>query len=188
MKSKRLTIFTFAITLIFIMACGSFGIPQSTQPPASPQEESPSGISGIQTYPEFPGAHAHVEGVGSGDTPPVMGPHSEVWQNCGIYEEPVTIGNAIHSIEHGAVWLTYGPNLSEDSVKELQDLVRGHDYVLMSPYAQVDDVVLTAWGVQLEIPTYPDDRIAAFIDYYEQGPQNPEPGAPCSDGTGEPLN
>jgi hypothetical protein len=67
-------------------------------------------------------------------------------------------------------------------------MVRGHDFVLMSPYpVQTVPVVMTAWGVQLVIEKLPDDRIAKFIDYYEQGPQNPEPGAPCSGAIGEPL-
>jgi len=46
---------------------------------------------------------------------------------------------------------------------------------------------MTAWGVQLIIDSLPDDRIARFIDYYEEGPQNTEPGAPCSGAVGNPL-
>ena len=58
----------------------------------------------------------------------------------------------------------------------------------MSPYPdQPVPVVLTAWGVQLIVDSLPDDRIERFIAYYENGPQNPEPGAPCSGAIGEPL-
>jgi hypothetical protein len=32
-----------------------------------------------------------------------------------------------------------------------------------------------------------DPRIAQFIQKYAQGPQTPEPGAPCSGGTGTPA-
>jgi hypothetical protein len=86
------------------------------------------------------------------------------------------------------VWLTYSPELSESQIAELQDMARGHDYVLMSPYpAQSVPVVLSAWTVQLVIESLPDDRIEKFIAYYENGPQNPEPGAPCSGAIGEPL-
>jgi len=58
----------------------------------------------------------------------------------------------------------------------------------MSPYStQSKPVVMSAWGVQLVIDELPDDRIAQFIAYYENGPQNPEPGAPCDGAIGSPL-
>jgi len=116
-----------------------------------------------------------------GNTPPAFGAHLKAWQNCGIYDQPVGLGNALHSMEHGAVWVTYSPDLSESQITELRNMARGHGYVLLSPYlTQTEPVVLTAWGVQLVIDSPPDDRIAKFISYYEEGPQNPEPGAPCS--------
>ncbi len=48
-------------------------------------------------------------------------------------------------------------------------------------------VVLTAWGIQLEVESVDDDRIAGFIDLYQRGSQTPEPGAPCTGGIGEPV-
>ena len=67
-------------------------------------------------------------------------------------------------MEHGAVWLTYRPDLDPVQVKSLQDLVRSHGHVLMSTYSkQTSDVVMTAWGVQLIIDSAPDERIAKFI-------------------------
>jgi hypothetical protein len=155
--------------------------------PALPND---SGIEGVQTYPDKSIYHNHIQVVPTpeGNLPPPFGAHFPVWQNCGIYDQPVELGGALHSMEHGAVWLTYQPDLSTSDVESLRALVRGHSYVLMSPYpAQPNPVVMTAWGVQLRIDSLPDDRIAKFISYYEQGPQNPEPGAPCSGGTGNPL-
>lgn len=155
--------------------------------PAIPND---SGIDGVQTFPDKYVYHSHVAIVQEpdGDLPPVSGEHLSIWQNCGIYDEPVGLGNALHSLEHGAVWLTYAPDLTESQITDLQALVRGHDFVLMSPYPeQTKPIVLTAWGVQLVIDSLPDDRIAKFIAYYELGPQNPEPGAPCSGAIGRPL-
>ena len=149
-----------------------------------------SGIEGVQTYGDRPEYHNHIDVVQApeGDIPPVFGEHFRVWQNCGIYDQPIELGNALHSLEHGAVWLTYSQDLSREQIADLKSLVRGHDYVLMSPYpSQSDPVVLTAWGIQLVIDSLPDARIAQFIAYYEQGPQNPEPGAPCSGALGSPL-
>lgn len=149
-----------------------------------------SGIEGVQTYPDRVEYHNHVLVVREpeGNLPPVFGEHFAAWQNCGIYDQPIELGSALHSMEHGAVWLTYRSDLLKDQVTELQKLVHGHSYVLMSPYLpQKSDVVLTAWGVQLAVDSIPDDHIAKFIAYYEQGPQNPEPGAPCDGAIGNPL-
>jgi hypothetical protein len=149
-----------------------------------------SGVEGVKTYPDRVEYHDHVTVVPAptGDLPPVFGAHLAAWQNCGIYDQPVELGSAIHSMEHGAVWLTYRSALPKDQVTELQNLARGHGYVLVSPYPpQKSDVILTAWGVQLIIDSLPDDRIAPFIAFYENGPQNYEPGAPCSGGVGSPL-
>ena len=123
-----------------------------------------------------------------GNIPPPFGEHFRAWQNCGIYDQPLRLGNALHSMEHGAVWLTYSPDLNESQISDLQALARGHDYVLMSPYpSQPKPVVLSAWGAQLIIDSLPDDRVEKFIAYYENGPQTPEPGAPCSNALGSPL-
>ena len=158
--------------------------------PDKPAIPNDSGIEGVQTFPDKSEYHNHVNEVAepAGSIPPAFGAHLSAWQNCGIYDQPVGLGNALHSMEHGAVWLTYASDLSDSQIAELQDIARGHSYVLMSPYpSQTDPVVLTAWTVQLVIDSLPDDRIAKFIAYYELGPQNPEPGAPCSGAVGNPL-
>ncbi len=120
--------------------------------------------------------------------PPIGGIHDPFWQNCGIYDEPVGDKHAVHSLEHGAVWITYQPDLDENAVEHLRDLARGEDYVLLSPYPNLQSpVVLTAWGVQLELDDAMDERVQAFIDIYQAGPQTPEPGASCQRGVGQPL-
>lgn len=158
--------------------------------PDKPAIPNDSGIEGVQTFPDKAAYHDHVKtlDVQEGNMPPVFGAHFSAWQNCGIYDQPTELGSALHSMEHGAVWLTYSPDLGEAQIADLQELARGHGYVLMSPYSpQIKPVVLTAWGVQLVIDALPDERIAKFISYYEQGPQNPEAGAPCSGAIGNPL-
>jgi hypothetical protein len=122
-----------------------------------------------------------------GGLPPTGGPHNPAWQNCGVYAEPVQPEYAIHSMEHGAVWLTYHPDLAPDQVAALQDAVQGQSYVLLSPYPdQSNDVVLTAWDVQLQLDSAADDRIQEFINKYRRS-RGPEAGATCSGGVGTPL-
>lgn len=121
--------------------------------------------------------------------PPAGGVHASIWQNCGIYTEPVESANAAHSMEHGAVWITYQPEMEEEDVEYLQDLVRDERFVLLSPFPGLrSPVVLTAWGVQLELDAADDGRIPEFVDRYQQGPQTPELGASCVDGVGSPIN
>jgi hypothetical protein len=94
----------------------------------------------------------------------------------------------MHSLEHGAVWVTYQPDLPADDVETLQEEVSNYNYALLSPFEGLKSpVVLTAWGIQLEVDSADDDRIATFLDRYVQGPQTPEIGATCSDGTGTPI-
>jgi len=121
-------------------------------------------------------------------TPPVGGVHSAVWQNCGIYDQPVRNENAVHSLEHGAVWIAYRPDLPAAAVETLRGLARGRDHVLLTPYPDLPHaVVATAWGFQLPVEDASDSRLPVFISRYEKGPQTPEPGAVCSGGTGNPI-
>lgn len=126
--------------------------------------------------------------IETGPLPPAGGTHSPLWQNCGIYEAPVDPKYAIHSMEHGAVWLTYSPDLPEEDVEALRDIVGNQSYVLMSPYPGLaSNVVLTAWGLQLQVDSVSDGRIEQFIDRYRAGPQTPEPGASCSGSVSTPM-
>jgi hypothetical protein len=144
------------------------------------QQTSPTPPKGVQSFENL--SRDHTEGpVDYGQTPPVGGPHYRVWQNCGFYAEPVREENAVHSQEHGAVWITYRPNLPQDQVDKLRDLASGQSYVLVSPYPELPaPVVASAWGKQLRLEGANDPRLEQFVRAYQQGPQSPEPGAPCS--------
>lgn len=146
----------------------------------------PGEISGVVTYSNL--SRDHVTGsVTYPQKPPVGGPHNAVWQNCGIYSNPVQNEHAVHDLEHGAVWITYQPALNASAIEQLRSLVRGHDHALLSPYSGLPTpVVISAWGVQLQVQSASDPRLAQFLKKYEQGPQTPEPGAPCNGGTGTP--
>jgi hypothetical protein len=121
-------------------------------------------------------------------SPAVGGIHDPTWQNCGIYDKALRNENAVHSLEHGAVWITYQPALSADSVEYLRSLARGHAAVLLSPYPDLTKpVVANAWGLQLPLDDPRDSRLQLFIARYENGPQTPEPGAVCTGGIGTPI-
>jgi hypothetical protein len=198
---RKIALFPFILTVAMIACNALIPLPGEETPVPQQVDDSgwkvttalppdASGVDGVKTYGDRPEYHNHVDEVQApaNNIPPPYGEHFAVWQNCGIYDQPVGLGNALHSLEHGAVWLTYSSALSESQIADLQGFVRGHDYVLMSPYPnQPVPVVVTAWGVQLIIESLPDSRIEKFIAYYENGPQNPQPGAPCSGAVGEPM-
>lgn len=126
--------------------------------------------------------------------PPAGGNHFEVWQNCGIYDEPLTDELVVHSMEHGAVWVTYPPNLPPDEIGELQGIVADgyvgdERYVVLSPYEELSgEIVASAWGRQLRVTDVADPRLPEFLQQFAGGPQSPESLYPCSDGDGTPLD
>src|SRR5690348_12659451 len=62
---------------------------------------SPDTIEGVKTFSNLPRDHK-AGPLTYPQTPPVGGVHNPVWQNCGIYNQPVANENAVHSLEHGA--------------------------------------------------------------------------------------
>lgn len=124
------------------------------------------------------------------EVPQHGGPHNPAWQNCGVYEEPVRPENAVHSLEHGVIWITYQPDLPADQVEQLQQLTRGESHILLSPYPnQRSAVFMTTWVFQLEVDSADDSRVDRFIDRYLQDPATtPELGASCSGQVGNPID
>ncbi|MFG3345015.1 DUF3105 domain-containing protein [Streptomyces sp. NPDC048018] len=119
--------------------------------------------------------------------PPVGGDHNPVWQNCNgdVYDKPVNEVNAVHSLEHGAVWVTYTKKAASGDVDKLRTKVKKTPYSLMSPYEdQAAPIVLSAWGKQVAVDKADDPRVDAFFTKYVTGPQTPEPGAACTGGVG----
>ncbi len=137
---------------------------------------------------EIPGnQHDSALQIPFGERPPMGGPHNPSWQNCGIYDTPVEAQYAIHSMEHGAIWITYPPDLSVDEVEVLEDLALANGRILLSPYPeQTSRVVLTAWDLQLELDSVTDERLEQFVDRYINT-RGPERGASCEGGVGAPI-
>jgi hypothetical protein len=91
--------------------------------------------------------------------------------------------NAVHSLEHGAVWVTYDPSrVSAEDVDSLAARVEGEPYMLMSPYPDLQaPITLQSWGHRLELNSASDPRITQFIAALRQNPStHPESGASCS--------
>ncbi|MFC9284875.1 DUF3105 domain-containing protein [Streptomyces collinus] len=117
--------------------------------------------------------------------PPVGGNHNPVWLNCNgdVYPKPVQDENAVHALEHGAVWVTYTAKAPKADVDALAAKVKKTPYSLMSPYEnQTAPLILSAWGHQVSVKSASDPEVDKFFATYVQGKQTPEPGASCTGG------
>ncbi|GAA4267487.1 DUF3105 domain-containing protein [Frondihabitans peucedani] len=141
--------------------------------------------------------HSHVAGPVSYDIlPPVGGPHDAVWMNAGVYTKPVPTERAVHNLEHGAVWITYDPDLPKATVAKLTAFVtkqsmideaeqgvtgQANRYVDLSPWAEDDlpsKIVISAWGHQLRVDSATDPRLQRFVDTFRHSQKyTPEYGA-----------
>lgn len=146
-------------------------------------------IEGVVTQ-NFPGGQ-HRDGTIDYDMhPPMGGVHHPSWMNCGIYDTQVEVEKAVHSLEHGAVWIAYQPDLATEQVEALRTLVKGRRYTLLAPYMYVPlnaPIIAVAWGARLELQDANDPRLAQFLQQYVNGPNTPERGAACSGGVGRPI-
>jgi hypothetical protein len=129
--------------------------------------------------------YTHVTKPVKYDTsPPTGGNHSQVWADCSgtVYPNQIANENAVHPLEHGAVWITYRPGLAAGSVATLAKLVTGQNYTLMTPYAGLKTPIsLQAWGYQLFVNSASDPRIVAFIKALRNNPAStPEYPGNCS--------
>ena len=148
--------------------------------------ESVDDIAGVQTY-DYPAGQEHVEtAVDYAESPPVGGPHAPppAWADCTgtVYDIDIRHENAVHSLEHGAVWITYDPDaVSDADIDTLAALVENENGRMMSPYTGLDSPIsVQAWGHQLKVDSADDKRIKQFADFLTlNNTFTPEPGASC---------
>ncbi len=118
--------------------------------------------------------------------PPTNGDHDPLWQNCGFYEKPIRARHAVHSMDHGVVWITHRPDLPAGQVEALRPYGE-EDYVMVSPYpGQEAPVIATSWRVQLELEGPRDPRLRQFVDQFRVSEISPLSGNRCVLGVGNP--
>jgi putative peptide zinc metalloprotease protein len=173
-----------------LVTTGAIGLIASVWTPDLQQLSSrwaaPPPPTGVQTFAITERTHVETP-VTYAQTPPLGGDHAPVWQNCGFYSVPIANENGVHSMEHGAVWVTYSPDLPADQVEVLRYLAHTERYVLVTPYSNLPSpIVASAWNRQLFLHDTDDPRLNQFIGAFQRGRQAPESGGPCIRGLGEP--
>lgn len=109
--------------------------------------------------------------------PPTGGPHFSVPQRQGVYDEPVEDGNAVHSLEHGLVWISYNAALvSAEDIAELEAVA--DDFrrdVFLSPRPENEmPIAATSWERILRLDEVDGELLREFVRANRN--RSPEPG------------
>jgi Protein of unknown function (DUF3105) len=151
---------------------------RAQRPPENPPE-------GVRTFPATTNGN-YEPPIYYEREPPTNGDHAPYWQRCGFYSTPIENEAAVHSLDHGAVWVTYRPDLSQGELDTLRNLAR-EAYVLVSPYEGLSaPVIVTAWRNQLDLEGTDDPRLRQFVDQFRVSETAPRSGNGCENGRGEP--
>jgi hypothetical protein len=134
------------------------------------------------------GPYEHLLGDIAYDEPlPSGGDHAPppYWLTCGVYEGEVPPELAVHSLEHGAVWIGLGPDATADDRATATELAE-RETVIVSDVPDLEaPVELVSWGRRLTLDSADDPRADEFIEAFVDAEDAPEPGASC-DSLGEP--
>ena len=184
-RNQRLGIAGAIVGGISVVALLVGIIVTSATPPVDPATIE---IEGLETFENLESLHVQST-VDYEMTPPAGGPHNPSWLNCGIYEEEVPAEYAVHSLEHGAVWVTYDPELVSGADLDALRNEMPRTYVMLSPFSGLGSpIVASGWGVQVALDGVDDPRLNDFIVKYRLSPDVPEAGGLCSqalDGPGK---
>lgn len=78
--------------------------------------------------------------------PPTSGPHLPTWVKAGVFEEPQSEGELIHSLEHGYVIISYNCNVHLSKISNFQKVFAHEDEG--SPSADgIDQTIATGSAV-----------------------------------------
>ena len=115
-------------------------------------------------------------------SPPTSGAHFPVWQACGFYTEPIRDETAVHSMEHGAIWIAYDPNLPGAAIEAIAALVATDGHYVAAPYpGLVNPIVVSAWQRQVAVEDISAPVVARFAEAQlgRVSETAPEAGATC---------
>lgn len=174
--NKKLAQMLIGVILVLLIGTGGFLLISNRKPstPAAPD---------FSKQIPYEGATHVAEGtkVNYKSNPPTSGNHWPVPLKDGIYEKEKPDEAIVHSLEHGRIWVSYKPSIS-DSVKEkLKNLLKGELLVIVTPRtANEYDIALSAWtrldAFNLENGTLNANatkRIKDFISRYRnKAPEN----------------
>lgn len=177
--SRKVLIIVIVLVVIVLAVYGLFILAQKS---------GPQGEDFSRAVPMTDNSNAHISldadlPVYTSD-PPTSGPHYGDPARTGFRGDAgLPDGHFIHSMEHGNIWVSYSPSLSEAVVDDLEKIA-GNRVVVSMRGANESDIVLAAWGridtfdVGGELTDADKQRIRDFIlRYTDRGPEQLPPTA-----------
>jgi hypothetical protein len=168
--------------VVFAVAAIGYAVVQVNRADAD-KVDSVDEIDGVERSDYAPGQEHVDTAVDYEQTPPVGGPHAGSWADCTgtVYDVDIRHENAVHSLEHGAVWITYDPEaLSDDEIAVLAEHANESGRMLSPFEGQDSPISLQSWNHQLKVDSVDDPRIEQFADFLTYNAEFfPEPGATC---------
>lgn len=108
-------------------------------------------------------------------TPRASGPHSNQTIIYGSYSDTVPELNAVHNLEHGAVIIWYGPEVSQSTVEQINEYYNNDpNGLIISKHPGLgDDIALVAWTHVARGPRFDENAFNRFIDQFGfKGPES----------------
>ncbi len=175
---RTMIIAAVAVIVVAIISVG-FGVLTFNQSRPLPQATPTLSLLG-ETVPMGPATHvtaASALEITPGQ-PPAGGPHFAAPLRAGIATAPVEDGNAIHSLEHGMIWISYRADLiAAPDLDTLRAVAQAHpNDVLLTPRPQnAGPASVVSWGRRLALAS-PIAR-QTVEDFIKTNLNNsPEPG------------
>ncbi|MEK0098608.1 DUF3105 domain-containing protein [Streptomyces sp. A475] len=185
-RNRVITITLSTVVVAGLVGFGAYAIGSANDKDEQRTAAAKKPVRGEKSWDAKKLGRDHVtEAVAYQMNPPVGGDHNQAWMTCDgtVYTKAIANENAVHSLEHGAVWVTYNGKAGDADVAKLGEKVARTPYSLMSPVDdQTGPIMLSAWGHQLSVDKASDPRVEQFFTKYVQGAQTPEPGAACTNG------
>ena len=128
-RERRNRILTISLSTVIVVALagwGAYAINSANEKDDQKAAAAKKPVSGEKTWNAKKLGRNHVKGtVKYPVNPPVGGNHNQAWMTCDgtVYTKPIANENAVHSMEHGAVWVTYNTKAGKTDVKALADKV-----------------------------------------------------------------
>ena len=107
--------------------------------------------------------------------PATSGPHSNQTAVYGIYDQPIPQIHLVHNLEHGAVEIQYGPDVSESDVQKITEFYnKDPNGLIVAPNPNLrDQIALTAWTQVAKGKGFNENVFETFVDAFGfKGPES----------------
>lgn len=168
-QKKNLKLTFWAVAGVILLGLGVYGV-------ISLNAWRSSNLPG-QLLPDLGREHVspgHVHTYNS--NPPTSGWHLGSPQEWGVYNEEKPDESLIHNLEHGGVWISYRPGISEEIKEKLAGFYKKYGRkIIVTPRSRNDsDIALVAWTRldKFSVGEYSDERIERFVKAFRnKGPE-----------------